>query len=65
MRDTRHVARQRWRELKRRRASRDATIIFAIVFALTFAAFSPLILISRVDARHTGRTINEQSQNQP
>lgn len=62
MRDTRHVARQRWRELKRRRATRDATVIFAAVFLIAFAAFSPLILISRVDARHTERTINATDQ---
>jgi hypothetical protein len=43
-----------------------ATIIFATVYLIAFAIMSPVILISRVDARHhTGRTLNEQSTYQP
>jgi hypothetical protein len=40
-------------------------IIFATVFLIAFAAFSPLFYIARVDARHIERALNEHPTNQP
>jgi hypothetical protein len=37
-----------------------ATIIFGTVFVIAFAVMSPVILISRLDGRHTERTTHAE-----